>query len=89
MKTKNLNTLRFAALAIVSAITLLACGGSGVIPGTGVASSAGGTRALSAEFSSRKAVAYSPFRSNSYYCSDDQAGFGLANSRRIQADSSV
>lgn len=46
------------ALATVLAWLLVACGG-GTVPPTGV-----DIRPLSADFSSRKAVAYSPFRSN-------------------------
>lgn len=50
------------ALAALVAACLLAgllaaCGGGGVVPGTGVA-----LRPLSADFTSRKAVSYSPFR---------------------------
>jgi exo-beta-1,3-glucanase (GH17 family) len=55
--------LRCALLGVLSALTLFACGGNGLVPGTGVGNSAGGLRPLSAEFSARKAVAYSPFRS--------------------------
>jgi exo-beta-1,3-glucanase (GH17 family) len=46
-----------AGLAVVLAWTVVACGGSGITPVTGVQ-----TRALSSEFTSRKAVAYSPYR---------------------------
>jgi exo-beta-1,3-glucanase (GH17 family) len=45
-------------LALVVALVLAACGGGGVVPTPGVQA-----RALSADFSQRKAVAYSPFRS--------------------------
>jgi len=48
-----------AALALLFASLLLACGGGGYVPSTGVT-----LRPLSAEFATRKAVAYSPFRSN-------------------------
>ena len=48
-----------AALVFVLALLLAACGGGGVVPTPGVQ----GLRPLSADFSSRKAVAYSPFRS--------------------------
>lgn len=48
-----------AALALVLALALVACGGGGVVPSTGVK-----LRPLSAEFTARKAVAYSPFRSS-------------------------
>lgn len=58
MKYFGFQKMRYAMLAVLCSLTLLACGGSGVVPSTGV-----GLRPLSAEFSSRKAVAYSPFRS--------------------------
>ncbi len=45
-------------LATVMACLLAACGGGGTVPPSGV-----DIRPLSADFSSRKAVAYSPFRS--------------------------
>lgn len=45
-------------VALVTALLVVACGGGGEVPATGVA-----LRPLSAEFSSRKAVSYSPFRS--------------------------
>lgn len=45
-------------MALVIALQVVACGGGGEVPATGVA-----LRPLSAEFSSRKAVSYSPFRS--------------------------
>lgn len=56
--------LRFSRLihtvmALVIALLVVACGGGGEVPATGVT-----LRPLSAEFSSRKAVSYSPFRSN-------------------------
>jgi len=51
-------TLLGAAL-MSPALWLSACGGGGTVPGTGVQ-----LRPLSAEFGSRKAVAYSPFRSS-------------------------
>jgi exo-beta-1,3-glucanase (GH17 family) len=44
-------------LALVAALVIAACGGGGVVPSTGVQQ-----RALSADFSTRKAVAYSPYR---------------------------
>jgi exo-beta-1,3-glucanase (GH17 family) len=44
-------------LALVAALVIAACGGGGVVPATGVQQ-----RALSADFSTRKAVAYSPYR---------------------------
>ncbi len=43
---------------LITAVLLTSCGGGGVVPSTGVQ-----LRALSAEFTARKAVAYSPFRS--------------------------
>lgn len=46
-------------LATVLAMVLAACGGGGTVPPTGV-----DIRPLSADFSNRKAVAYSPFRSS-------------------------
>jgi exo-beta-1,3-glucanase (GH17 family) len=58
MKYFGFQKMRNAILVTLCALALLACGGSGVVPSTGV-----GVRPLSAEFSSRKAVAYSPFRS--------------------------
>jgi exo-beta-1,3-glucanase (GH17 family) len=63
MKRIGFQQFRYALIALVSALTLFACGDRGVVPGTGVAASAGGIRPLSAEFTTRKAVAYSPFRS--------------------------
>ena len=45
-------------VALFTALLLLACGGGGVVPTTGVQ-----MRSLSAEFGLRKAVSYSPFRS--------------------------
>ena len=50
--TRSFTLLR-AALAIVLAALLLACGGGGVIPAPEI-------RPLPADFLSRKAVAYSP-----------------------------
>jgi exo-beta-1,3-glucanase (GH17 family) len=46
-------------LLACSAVALVACGGGGVVPGTGVA-----VRPLGADFTSRKAVNYSPFRTS-------------------------
>jgi exo-beta-1,3-glucanase (GH17 family) len=46
-------------LALLLASVLAACGGGGTVPPTGV-----DIRPLSADFSNRKAVAYSPFRSS-------------------------
>lgn len=48
-----------AVLAFALALVLVACGGGGVVPSSGVQ-----LRALSPEFAARKAVAYSPFRSS-------------------------
>jgi exo-beta-1,3-glucanase (GH17 family) len=53
-----LRLLLAAVLSLALALVLAACGGGGTVPSTGVE-----IRPLSAEFSSRKAVAYSPFRS--------------------------
>ncbi len=47
-----------AGLVGLSGLMVTACGGGGVVPTTGVQA-----RTLSSEFTSRKAVAYSPFRS--------------------------
>lgn len=55
LRTKHLRT---HLLALVFASVLAACGGSGTTPVT-----ASDLRPLPAEFSSRKAVAYSPYRS--------------------------
>lgn len=50
----------FRSIAVVlAAVFLSSCGGGGVVPSTGVQ-----TRALSADMTTRKAVAYSPFRSS-------------------------
>ena len=49
-----------AALVLAAAGTLVACGGGGTVPAT----QPGGLRPLSADFSTRKAVNYSPYRSN-------------------------
>lgn len=46
-----------AALAVATAVLLVACGGGSVTPSTGVE-----RRPLPEEFSTRKAVAYSPYR---------------------------
>jgi len=51
--------LLLASVLAVLAVVLAACGGGGTVPPTGV-----DIRPLSAEFTQRKAVAYSPFRSN-------------------------
>ncbi len=47
-----------ASLALTLALVLAACGGGGTVP----ANQPGGMRALPADFGTRKAVAYSPFR---------------------------
>jgi exo-beta-1,3-glucanase (GH17 family) len=44
-------------LALILTLLIAACGGGGTVPSTGVA-----VRPLNAEFTSRKAVAYSPYR---------------------------
>jgi exo-beta-1,3-glucanase (GH17 family) len=64
MKHIGFKRLRCILTLLLSALMLLACGDRGVVPGTGVAASASGLRPLSTDFSSRKAVAYSPFRSS-------------------------
>lgn len=56
MKT-NIERVFAGLLATLMALALAACGGGGVVPSGGVS-----LRALSPEFSSRKAVSYSPFR---------------------------
>ena len=48
-----------ASLLLGMAVVLVACGGGGTVPAT----QPGGLRALPAEFGTRKAVNYSPFRS--------------------------
>jgi exo-beta-1,3-glucanase (GH17 family) len=48
-----------ALLAVIFTALISSCGGGGVVPSTGVQ-----LRPLSSEFTSRKAVAYSPFRSS-------------------------
>lgn len=53
-----LRLLLALVLALLLAALLAACGGGGTVPATGV-----DIRPLSADFSKRKAVAYSPFRS--------------------------
>jgi exo-beta-1,3-glucanase (GH17 family) len=47
-----------ALLTLASSLLLTSCGGGGVVPSTGVQ-----LRPLSSEFTARKSVAYSPFRS--------------------------
>lgn len=47
-----------AMFAMVAAVVLVSCGGGGTVPAT----QPGGGRALPADFGTRKAVAYSPFR---------------------------
>ena len=54
----NAARLFFAPFIIVLLAGLSSCGGGGTIPGTGVA-----LRALPADFATRQAVAYSPYRS--------------------------
>ena len=51
-----------AALALVVTLVLVACGGGGTTPVTDVSTTAGGQRALSSAFTTRKAVNYSPYR---------------------------
>lgn len=83
---KNVKLWMSSLLLSCVALTLVGCGGGGVVPGTGVA-----LRPLSAaDFTSRKAVAYSPYRTADRYTEivrDDyvledltllsQGGFGL------------
>ncbi|MDP4300863.1 glycosyl hydrolase family 17 protein [Leptothrix discophora] len=48
---------RALSLGLVAALLVVACGGGGTVPSTGVS-----VRPLSSEFTARKAVAYSPYR---------------------------
>jgi exo-beta-1,3-glucanase (GH17 family) len=50
-------SIRAAFAALLAVVLMAACGGGGSVPYTGVT-----TRPLSPEFSSRKAVAYAPYR---------------------------
>jgi exo-beta-1,3-glucanase (GH17 family) len=50
-------SIRAVLVALLAAVLLTACGGGGSVPYTGVV-----VRPLPAEFSARKAVAYSPYR---------------------------
>jgi len=60
MKQSPLRTMTVRAfLATLLATLLLACGGGGSVPYTGV-----GIRALSPEFTARKAISYSPYRTS-------------------------
>lgn len=54
---KNLTLWMSSVLLACATAALVACGGGGTVPSTGVV-----PRALSADFLSRKAVSYSPFR---------------------------
>jgi len=54
---KKLGFWMSSMLIACTTAALVACGGGGVVPSTGVS-----TRALSADFSTRKAASYSPFR---------------------------
>ncbi len=54
---KNLTLWMSSVLLTCATAALVACGGGGVVPSTGVA-----PRALSADFNTRKAASYSPFR---------------------------
>ena len=56
---KTLTLWMSSALLACATATLVACGGGGVVPTTGVA-----PRALSADFSTRKAASYSPCRTS-------------------------
>ena len=54
---KNVKLWMSSLLLGCAALALVGCGGGGVVPGAGVS-----LRPLSADFTSRKAVSYSPFR---------------------------
>ena len=56
---KKLSLWVSGALLACTTAALVACGGGGVVPSSGVAQ-----RALSADFSTRKAASYSPFRTS-------------------------
>jgi len=56
---KNVKRWMSGTLLACGAVALVACGGGGVVPGAGVS-----LRPLSADFTSRKAVSYSPFRTS-------------------------
>ena len=61
LNMKNLIKSYLSFLMVASmALVLIGCGGGGVVPSNGVQ-----VRALSAEFGTRKAVSYSPYRSTS------------------------
>ena len=61
LNMKNLIKSYLSFLMVASmALILIGCGGGGVVPSNGVQ-----VRALSAEFGTRKAVSYSPYRSTS------------------------
>ena len=53
----SLFSIRAALMAVMAMVLMAACGGGGGVPYTGVQ-----VRPLSPEFSTRKAVAYSPYR---------------------------
>lgn len=55
--TFGLESIRAALAALLAVVLMAACGGGGGVPYTGVT-----TRPLHPEFSTRKAVAYSPYR---------------------------
>ena len=57
---RGLSSVWLAALVLGAAGALVACGGGGTVPAT----QPGGLRPLSADFSTRKGVNYSPYRSN-------------------------
>jgi len=60
MKRSNFGVMSYrAAVAAVLALLLVACGGGEVVPYTGVE-----VRPLSPDFTTRRAVAYSPFRTS-------------------------
>ena len=61
MSVRPVNLVR-AALALVFAVVLASCGGGGSTPITDVTVTPSGLRALPAQYTSRKAVNYSPYR---------------------------
>jgi hypothetical protein len=89
MKTmlKQWTVLAQRGLFMLAVLALASCGGGGVIPAPGVS-----RRALDADFTNRKAVAYSPYRTatneaglaaESIPAEQHQAGSATFASRRI------